>query len=196
MTVKPTGADAELPEPPPSTTTASELEIAPAGEPAPRETQKVDPLIAAASKRFAATMGQQSPAAQAAFAIARNVAEAADLIRIQLYPRELGQVEVMLEVREDHRAEAVVRAERPETMELLQKDARELQRALQAAGLNVSTDDLSFELGGGRGEARDETAANSDGSRNGDAGADNNDAPKLTPAYWRTPTLGGIDLVA
>lgn len=196
MTVAPADADAALPEPAPTTTTSSGLEAAAAGAPEPREAPRIDPLMAAAGKRFATTMAQQSPVAQATFAIARDVAAAADLIRIQLYPRELGEVEVTLEVRDDQRAEAVVRAERPETMEMLQKDARELQRALQAAGLNVSADDLSFELGGGRGEGRDETAANGDRSRNGDAAANNDDAPKPAPAYWRTPTLGGIDLVA
>jgi len=162
--------------------------------PEPRETKILAPQIAAAGRRFATPMAQQTPSAQAAFAIARNIADAADLIRIHLYPRELGEVEVTLDVREDPRAEAIVRAERPETMELLHQAARELQRALQAAGLNVSCDDLSFELGGGRGEARDEAAANGDRSSNGDAAANAGDAP--TPAYWRTATLGGIDLVA
>jgi len=51
----------------------------------------------------------------------------------------------------------MVLAERPETLEMLQRDARGLERALQDAGLKTESGGLSFGLrGDGRGGATPE----------------------------------------
>lgn len=157
-----------------------------------------DPTAMLAGKRFASAMAQQAPAAQVAFSIARSAGEAPDRIRMQLYPQELGQVEIVMDVQEDRRADVVVRAERPETVELLQRDARELQRALQAAGLDVGSDGLNFELGG---QSRDGDAQGHGEGSNGSDGANDADeqfdrfAPPSAPT-WRVQTPGGVDLLA
>ncbi len=64
----------------------------------------------------------------------------------------LGHIEVQLELSHDGRITAVVTAEKSETLELLQRDARGLERALQEAGLRTNSDSLNFNL---RGEGRD-----------------------------------------
>ena len=71
-----------------------------------------------------------------------------DQIRIQLKPAELGRVDVRLEVTDGGRAVAIVSAERPETLDLLQRDAAGLRQALQDAGLSTDSNSLSFNLRG------------------------------------------------
>ena len=67
-------------------------------------------------------------------------------IKIQLRPQELGRVEVKLEIANDGRAKAMIIAERPETLDILQRDIRVLERALQDAGLKTDQNSLSFDL--------------------------------------------------
>ena len=71
-----------------------------------------------------------------------------DKITIQLRPANMGRVEVKMELTHDHRLIAVVTADNKDTLALLQKDARELQRALADAGLHTGDGDLNFNLRG------------------------------------------------
>jgi flagellar hook-length control protein FliK len=110
--------------------------------------------------RFEAAGGTAAPRSLAPGAkpviqqIAVNIAKAiqggTDRIIIQLKPAALGRVEVRLEVTADGRVQAVVTADRPETLEALQRDARGLERALQDAGLRTDSNSLSFNLRGGQ----------------------------------------------
>ncbi len=72
-----------------------------------------------------------------------------DQIRIRLNPAELGQIDVSLKVRNDGTIKAIVTIDRPETFDLMQRDARGLERALQDAGLKTDSGSLSFNLRGG-----------------------------------------------
>jgi len=65
---------------------------------------------------------------------------------IRLDPPELGRVEVRLSIDSTGKAEAHLTADQPRTLELLQKDAPALTRALREAGLDVSQDGLNFSL--------------------------------------------------
>ncbi len=71
-------------------------------------------------------------------------------MNIQLNPSELGRVEVRLTVENDGRTTAKILADRPETLKLLQKDSVHLEKALQNAGLNLGSQDLSFNLRDGQ----------------------------------------------
>lgn len=53
---------------------------------------------------------------------------------LRLNPSELGRVQVKLNFLEGGRVQAQVMAERPETLELLQRDPRGLERAIEAGG--------------------------------------------------------------
>jgi len=88
---------------------------------------------------------------QIAIHIQKAVAAGKDQVTIQLRPEDLGRIDVKLELGADGQVKAHVRAEKPETLELLQRDARGLERALQDAGLRADTGSLSFGL---RGENR------------------------------------------
>jgi flagellar hook-length control protein FliK len=65
---------------------------------------------------------------------------------IRLDPPELGRVEVRLSIDAAGKASAHLTAEQPQTLDLLQKDASVLTRALRDAGLDVSQNNLNFSL--------------------------------------------------
>jgi len=81
--------------------------------------------------------------------IQKAVSQGIDRIRIQLKPAELGRLDIQLEVSQDGRVAAIVNADRPETLEMLRRDARGLQQALQEAGLQMDSTNLSFSPGNG-----------------------------------------------
>lgn len=65
---------------------------------------------------------------------------------IRLDPPELGRVDVRLSIDATGKAEAHLSADEPQTLDLLQKDAAVLARALRDAGLNLAQDGLNFSL--------------------------------------------------
>ena len=65
---------------------------------------------------------------------------------IRLDPPELGRVEVRLSIDAAGKASAHLSADQPQTLDLLQKDASVLTRALRDAGLDVSQNSLNFSL--------------------------------------------------
>jgi len=99
--------------------------------------------------------------------ISKALLAGVDKIKIQLRPAELGRIEVKLELSNDGRAAAVVTADNKDTLELLRRDASELQRALSDAGLNLDQNDLEFNL---KGQEQQTADNNSQGSGNGPDG--------------------------
>jgi hypothetical protein len=75
--------------------------------------------------------------------ISRGLDQDRTEIRIRLDPPELGEVDIQLDFR-DLRLTASISAERPDTLDLLQRDSRTLARALREAGLELADADLSF----------------------------------------------------
>ena len=86
---------------------------------------------------------------QVAVGIQKAVTAGKDQIRIRLHPAELGQIDVSLKVRHDGTVKAIVTIDRSETFDLMQRDARGLDRALQDAGLKTDSGSLTFNLRGG-----------------------------------------------
>ncbi|WP_238934775.1 flagellar hook-length control protein FliK [Maricaulis parjimensis] len=78
--------------------------------------------------------------------ISRKVSDGNRVFDIRLDPAELGKVGVRLEMRADNRVHAVLTAERPDTLMELQRNARELERALNEAGLELGEDGLDFQM--------------------------------------------------
>ena len=78
------------------------------------------------------------------------------------------------------RAVAVVSAERPETLDLLQRDAAGLRQALQDAGLSTDSKSLSFNLQGEGSKFEKEMSERGHASRNsGENAADAVDRDEL-----------------
>jgi len=121
-----------------------------------------------------------APAAQVAVHIARAFDDGVRRLEVRLNPAELGRVEVKLDVANDGRVIAVVSAERQETLDLLQRDSRSLERGLQDAGIRADSGSLNFTLrqqerqawsGGGGGAERRIGAADREVSPQGAAAA-------------------------
>lgn len=66
-------------------------------------------------------------------------------LSVTLEPAELGRVEISVE-RSGDAAQVTILAERPETLALLQRDQREIDRALSDAGLGSNARSLAFGL--------------------------------------------------
>jgi hypothetical protein len=108
------------------------------------ETASLDPAGATTSKP--SVQPAQPPTTQIAMQIARAIPQGVDRFSIQLHPADLGLVEIRLEFAEEGRVSALITVERPETLELLQRDSRSLERTLSNAGLSLENGGLSFSL--------------------------------------------------
>lgn len=104
---------------------------------------------AEATPEAAAARGARMPAhpavAQVAVSVAKAAQDGVERITIKLQPPELGRIDVKIEVGVDGRIQAVFAAERAATVDILQREVRELERALQGAGLDAGGG-LSFGL--------------------------------------------------
>ncbi|MBL6951202.1 MAG: flagellar hook-length control protein FliK [Alphaproteobacteria bacterium] len=117
-----------------------------------------------------ATTDVRSPGIQVAMHLSKAAQNGIDRMTIRLDPAELGRVHVKLEVGHDGRTIALVAAERPETLELLQRDSRSLERALQQAGLETDSDSLSFSLSQGDQQGGALADGSPNGAENGNGG--------------------------
>ncbi len=94
---------------------------------------------------------QSNQSAQTAInTLAVQIAKQANLgvnrFQIRMDPPELGRIDVKLEFGRDGRMTASLTVERAETLDLLARDARALERALAGSGLNTDKGSLSFSL--------------------------------------------------
>ena len=91
---------------------------------------------------------QGVPATNAAIAIeiATRAHEGSRQFDIRLDPPELGRIDVRLDVDKSGEVSTRLTVDRPETLQLLQNDARGLERALQSAGLKTEDGSLQFSL--------------------------------------------------
>lgn len=78
--------------------------------------------------------------------INKSVKAGMDRVTIQLRPENLGRIEVKMELSQDGKVRAFVTAESRETLDMLQRDARGLEKALQEAGLRTDSNNLHFAL--------------------------------------------------
>ena len=83
---------------------------------------------------------------QVALNLKQAIAADNNEIRIQLKPASLGTIDVKLNVGQDGRINAVISADRSDTLNMLKQDAGTLQQALRDAGLNADSSSLSFNL--------------------------------------------------
>ena len=116
---------------------------------------------------------------------------------IRLDPDDLGRIDVRLDIAGDGGVKAHLTVDRVETLALLQRDARTLERAFEQAGLNTGNDGLQFSLGSDRsqgGRQQQDEAGRRDTGLNG---PDTNEtaARDIAAALrsWGSPN-GGLDI--
>jgi len=85
--------------------------------------------------------------------IARRFANGSRSFDIRLDPPELGRVQVRMEIGADRTVQAMLTAEKPEALAELQRHARELEKALADAGLDLGENGLGFALSEGNEQA-------------------------------------------
>lgn len=83
---------------------------------------------------------------QVAFEIARHVQQGVSRFQIRLDPPELGRIDIKLDMDQGGQVNARLTVERAETLDLLQRDQRALERALAQAGLDAGKTNLEFSL--------------------------------------------------
>jgi flagellar hook-length control protein FliK len=138
-----------------------------------------------------------TPASQVGREIIRKFDGENTRFELRLDPPELGRVEVKLEVSRDHRVTAVVAADSPQALAELTRHARDIEQALQSAGLELNENGLSFDLSQRRenlADARDEQSR-SGGDTQTQTQQDTTPIPSraLTLDAWRGAR---VDLVA
>jgi flagellar hook-length control protein FliK len=135
-------------------------------------------------------VGVALPLRTIAVHMAQRLADGVREFRIRLDPPELGRIDIRMEITRDGHLSAHLITDRPEALDALQRDARALERALQAAGLDLEEGDLSFNLRGNGARGEGEQADRSDGTPGeaGETGAE----PEA--AIGRTMRLGALDI--
>ncbi len=152
--------------------------------PAGAQNAQQTPQQAAANKAQAAktfNLPQKAVVDQVTVQISKAVSAGMDKINIQLKPGGLGRVDVQLEMTQDGRVSALVTADNKDTLDLLKQDSRELEKALQDAGLSADEDSLEFNLREQSGEGQND--GQNGGSGRGDSEDQNDDlaaAPHVT----------------
>jgi hypothetical protein len=108
-----------------------------------------------------------TPAATVAQHVIRRFEGQSTTIEVRLDPAELGRVHVKLDVGADARVTATVAADNPATLSDLMRSARDLERALESAGLELASGGLSFDLSDRRTPADAEAHADGGGALRG-----------------------------
>lgn len=167
----------------------SQLQPQPQMQPAAGQAA-IAPQTGVAPEAGGTAAGSSAPAQQPAtppspatnmvgLSIARAVADGQTRFTVRLDPPELGRVDIRMEMSGDGAVRAVIRADSQETLDLMQRDARHLERALADSGLKTDSGSLSFSLNqqgqGGRpdgsGQPHGQASADAD-----DTGADGDPA--------------------
>ncbi|SDL79779.1 hook-length control protein FliK [Maricaulis salignorans] len=152
----------------------------------PAMTTMTDPASVAArtASRGAAEAGTGQPsrftphaANHLAGQISQRFANGSRVFGIRLDPAELGRVDIRLELSANNRVHATLTVERGDTLAEMQRSTRDLERALNDAGLELEEDGLTFELSEGGGEQ--ESAESEQGSHFNVYGLDEDSAQAL-----------------
>ena len=141
---------------------------------------------------------QQLNMPQVAFEVVRQFSQGASRFQIRLDPPELGRIDVRMQVDSDGNVHARMTVERAETLDLMQRDQRSLERALAQAGLDSGKTSLEFSLRQNP-FARDGQGQQQDGHnpflRDSNPGADEATEIATTTAQYRgLASASGVNL--
>lgn len=78
--------------------------------------------------------------------VKQGVARGDSQINIRLNPAELGRVDVRMEVNADGRTTVAIVTDSRDTLEMLQRDSRSLEKAFSDLGMEMSDSGMSFDL--------------------------------------------------
>jgi flagellar hook-length control protein FliK len=106
------------------------------------------PVSQPVSDQAAATEGVNTPASQIAPALVGVLTstDGAQSVTVRLQPPELGRVEIRVDQTAAGAARVEITAEKPETLQLLQRDEPHLQQVLDQAGVSSGGRSFSFQV--------------------------------------------------
>jgi flagellar hook-length control protein FliK len=156
------------------------------------------PAQGAAAAQPGTPQATQVPLNNLAVHIAQQARNGVNRFDIRLDPPELGRLEIRLDVTREGQVTTHMVVERTETLDLLQRDSRGLERALQEAGLDTSKGGLSFSL---KGQGQ-QNSASTDGSasqaaragEDGDEQAGDGEADETAQQSHLYTASGGLDI--
>ncbi len=162
-------------------------------------TLTVSVQASAASPGPASANAPHVPVSALAVHIAQQASNGARRFDIRLDPPELGRIEVRLNVSREGQVMTHMVVERAETLDLLQRDARQLERALQDAGLNTSEEDMKFSLKDqGLAQGEDDHLDSEDDMGARDTNEEDNDLARVPGDTMPPPTrylaTSGVDI--
>lgn len=99
-----------------------------------------------ATQAAAAPVANAVPISGIAVEIAAHARAGGNRFEIRLDPPELGRIDVRLDVDKNGQVTTHLRVDRVETLDMLRRDAQNLERTLQDAGLKMSGNALNFSL--------------------------------------------------
>jgi len=162
----------------------------------PRTTEPLGNAVASAAVMAHAPAAAEAtpvPIAGLAVEIAARAHAGRNRFEIRLDPPELGRIDVRLDIDSSGQVTSRLVVERAETLEVLRRDAGELQRAFQDAGLKTSDNGLQFALRDQNFAGRNDHAASPWHARvivpDGSVGAID-----TLPDHGRVYRSGGIDI--
>lgn len=117
--------------------------VAPTDAPTPQVDASTTPRVVQTGYQ---TNQQQLNLPQLAFEMSRQVSDGNTRFQIRLDPAELGRIDVKLDIDSNGQVHAKLTVEKAETLDLMQRDQRALEKALQQAGLDQSKTNLEFSL--------------------------------------------------
>jgi hypothetical protein len=146
--------------------------------------------------------GLPTPVEQVVLQLARTVKDGSSQMSLQLKPADLGRIDVKLNISSDGKVQGTVTADNPATLDLLLKDVRSLERALQEAGLRADPGSLQFGMmtGGQSGNSFAQTSGGNNGQSyapaSSSATADTTDTSLISADNTETyyVTLGRVNL--
>ncbi|MGV8853324.1 MAG: flagellar hook-length control protein FliK [Devosia sp.] len=145
------------------------------------------------------TSQQQLNLPQLAFELVRQVNDGNTRFQMRLDPPELGRIDVKLDIDKTGQINARLIVDKSETLDLMQRDQRALERALQQAGLDSSKTNLEFSLkqspfSGGQQQGRNDQAQPF--NLNGVQAGDLEEAPPTINLYRASLSASGVNIIA
>jgi flagellar hook-length control protein FliK len=145
------------------------------------------------------TSQQQLNLPQLAFELVRQVNDGNTRFQIRLDPPELGRIDVKLDIDKSGQVNARLTVEKAETLDLMQRDQKGLERALQQAGLDGAKTNLEFSLKQNpfSGQQGQDGGNGRNPSFGDEAAADADDTPPPTVNLYRgSLSASGVNIIA
>ncbi|WP_137153013.1 flagellar hook-length control protein FliK [Devosia sp. FKR38] len=175
------------------------VDVQPPAASQPAQVARVDAVAPRVVQAGYQTSQQQLNLPQIAFELVRQVNDGNARFQMRLDPPELGRIDVKLDIGASGHVKAHLIVDKAETLDLMQRDQRALERALQQAGLDSAKTNLEFSLrqspfSGGQQQGRDQQG-NPFGFQV-KAGEGGEEAPPTINLYRASLSASGVNIIA